>query len=183
MAKEIEVKARVKNLAKTEKKLVELGCVFSAPISQDDTTFCNYSGRYAEYPEGSVFARIRIKGDGKAIFTVKKPKGKAELVKVEHETAIMDPSEMRNILGMFGYREATRVIKKRRTAELGEYEICLDEVERLGSFIEVEKLAHNDADAEPVLKELIAFLATLGIAPEDRVKEGYDIMIANLDGK
>ena len=54
-------------------------------------------------------------------------------------------------------------------------EICLDVVEGLGTFIEVEAFA--DGKTEEVQERLFAFLRTLGIKDEDRVTKGYDTLV------
>jgi len=52
--------------------------------------------------------------------------------------------------------------------------ICLDEVEGLGSFIEVEKTSAEDGEA--IQEELFNFLESLGVKREDRVFKGYDTL-------
>ncbi len=47
-------------------------------------------------------------------------------------------------------------------------------VEKMGSFIEIEKM--SEGDAALVRKELNEFLVVLGISPDDEVHKGYDIM-------
>ena len=74
-----------------------------------------------------------------------------------------------------GYKKANQVIKNRCKGRIGDYEICLDEVEELGSFLEVEKMAEDNI--EEVRKELLDFVLALGISPEDEVKRGYDLLI------
>ncbi|MDP3762811.1 MAG: CYTH domain-containing protein, partial [bacterium] len=56
------------------------------------------------------------------------------------------------------------------------YEICLDEVDRLGSFVEVETFS-DDGDPEKIQEEIFKFLLSLGVKPEDRVREGYDTLV------
>jgi len=54
-------------------------------------------------------------------------------------------------------------------------EICLDEVENLGSFIEVEKM--SDGDSKQIQEELAEFLGLLGVSPKDRVTKGYNTLM------
>ena len=54
-------------------------------------------------------------------------------------------------------------------------EICLDEVKDLGNFIEVEKI--TDEDPDKVQEELFRFLESVGVRREDRVVNGYDILM------
>ena len=69
------------------------------------------------------------------------------------------------------------VKKIRRKAKFGGYEICLDEVERLGAFVELEKLTDDGADAAKVTEELLKTLEGFGLSREDRETRGYDTQI------
>ncbi len=178
MKTEIEVKAKVLDKDRILKKLTSLGCVFSGPVTQDDTVFTEKAGSLEEFLENDVFLRIRIQDNGKVILTAKKPvkKSAETLVKIEHETEVSSADEARAILELAGFSQALRIRKERRTAHYEEYEICLDEVEGLGPFIELEQMA-DSAEAEGVQREMFAFLMSLGIAPEAQVKKGYDILL------
>ncbi len=172
--KEIEIKAYLKNKEAVLKKLAELGCVLSVPIKQIDTVYAKVVGNVEEYLTNDHFLRIREKSDGRFIFTIKKTLSKKVLTKLEHETEIKNAKEMEQAIFIMGYQTANRVIKVRQTTNHKEFEICIDEVEKLGSFIEVEKMSTGDADI--VRKELNEFLASLGVSVEDEVHKGYDIM-------
>ncbi len=173
--KEIEVKAHLKNKDQVLEKLTVLGCVLSEPVRQIDTVYTRIPAQTVEeYMKNDHFVRIREKSDGRFIFTVKKPLSKQVLTKAEHETEIKDAKELEQALFLMGYQIANKVIKVRRTAHCGEFEICIDEVEKLGSFIEIEKMSNGDVDA--VRKELNKFLISLGVSSEDEVHKGYDIM-------
>jgi adenylate cyclase class 2 len=172
--KEVEVKAYLKNADQVIKKISDRGCTLSSPIRQVDTVYTKITGTVEEYLKNDHFLRIREKNDGRYIFTVKKPVTLKVLTKVEHETEIKDAKELEQALFLMGYKIANKVIKTRRTAQCGEFEICLDEVEELGSFIEVEKKSNGDVNE--VRKELNIFLSSLGVMPEDEVHKGYDIM-------
>jgi len=76
---------------------------------------------------------------------------------------------------LLNYEQTVEVHKKRIKTSYKDYEICLDEVAGLGSFIEVEKM--SDENGEKVQKELFDFLKTLGVSKEDRVFNGYDTLI------
>ena len=77
---------------------------------------------------------------------------------------------------MLGLTEVVRVVKKRRTTKYKEYEICVDEIENLGAFIEVERIS-GEEDAERIQQEMTDFLLSLGVSPEDKVSKGYDILM------
>ncbi|TAL49270.1 class IV adenylate cyclase [Patescibacteria group bacterium] len=175
MRKEIEVKAKVGNLKELTQKLKALEVVLSEPIIQNDQTFVdeNY-GDYGKFQPDKNILRIR-ETNGKYIFTLKQPKTN-EFDSLERETEIADPIEFREALLLMGYEPVVEIHKVRRKAKYRNYEICLDEVKELGSFIEVEKIT-EDENAEMVQNELLAFLESLGVKKEDRVTNGYDTLI------
>ena len=118
--------------------------------------------------------RIRETG-GKFVLTLKQPKSN-EQDAIEHETEVKDADEAREILQHMGLHEAVQVQKTRRKTNYNGWEICLDDVEGLGSFIEVEKIADNP-DVEVIQNELFEFLKGLGIKSEERVTNGYDTLV------
>lgn len=175
MRKEIEVKARVGDMEAITRKLVEFDCKIGEPVEQRDTIFvASDYGAFEEFHPGKNLLRIR-ESKGKYLFTIKQPQVN-ELDAIEHETEILDPKEMREAILLMGLEERCRVNKVRRKANYNGWEICLDEVEGLGSFIEVEKIA-EDEDAEVIQEELFKFLETLGVKRSDRVTSGYDTLV------
>lgn len=176
--KEIEVKAKVKDLVVVKTKLEELGCTFSEPVIQDDTIFVNFAGDFTKFVPGTNFLRIR-KAKGKVLFTLKQPQ-KNELDCIEKEVEISDAGQFRGALELMGYHEAVQVYKTRTKTRFNDMEICLDDVKGLGSFVEVEKITDGDGDA--VQETLFNFLETVGVKREDRVINGYDTLVY-LNGK
>ncbi len=83
---------------------------------------------------------------------------------------------MAHICEAVGFELIIHLNKIRRKAKYQDYEICLDEVEGLGAYIEVERMV-EEGDSEHIQKELFDFLQSLGIAAEDQVDEGYDILL------
>lgn len=173
--KEVEVKIQTESLESAEKKLIELGGTISAPKTQKDTVFIPI-GASAPLPSGMSALRIREQ-NGKFIFNLKQTQTN-ELDCIEYETEIADPKALTEIIQLLGYQKCSYVEKTRRTCKLGEYEICLDEVVDLGSFVEVEKLT-DEADSAKVQKELLDFASTLGVDPTRQVFQGYDNLLKN----
>ncbi len=179
--KEIEVKAYLRDKGKVMEKLSSLGCVLSQPVRQIDTVYTNIPAETVdEYFRNDHFLRIREQNDGRFIFTVKKPLSREVQTKLEHETEVKDAVELEQAILLMGYKVANKVIKVRRTAHLKDFEICIDEVEELGTFIEVERMSDGDVDA--VRNELNEFLALLGVSSGDQVHKGYDIMMIEKQG-
>lgn len=171
--KEIEVKARVENFDALINKLEKLGCKLSKPIVQDDKVFLPNGIGVDNRKKGINALRIR-KENGKIIFNLKQ-RGKVTLSHVERELEIGDVQIMEDIIRLLGFYEFQTLKKKRRKCHYNEYEICLDEVDDLGTFIEIEKM--SDGDDKEVQDELFQFLESLGVKREDRAIQGYDILL------
>ena len=171
---EIEIKVKVQNMAEVQNRLEEAGCRFSDPIRQEDEIFNNVTGATTfNHPANSVIMRIRS-SNGKYLLTAKKDRS-GELDCVEYEVEVNDPASARGMIELMGFTHTVSVKKTRREGRAGALEICLDEVDGLGSFMEVEKM--SEEDGKKVQSELMDFLMKLGVNPADRIFEGYDTMI------
>ena len=170
--KEIEVKAKLTNPELVLKKLEQLNITLSQPISQKDQIFLK---KGVTYPvgRGKVATRIREQ-DAKFIFNMKISQ-ENELDNLERETVIENPKQMQDILENIGFYEAVQVKKIRKKAKYNDMEICIDEVEQLGSFIEVEKL--SEGDSLQIQEQLFTLLESLGVTKEDQVIKGYDTLM------
>ncbi len=173
MKKEIEVKAKVSNIPALVEKLIEAGAILGETISQDDMAYVNYLGErsYLDFNTDDIFLRIR-QSKGKTIFTLKKGE---EMNSIEREVEVSDFEQLKDMLEILGFKEAVRVKKVRQKGTYKDFEICLDQVEGLGSFIEVEKI--TDEDSNKVQDEMFEFLLALGIKRDDRVMNGYDTLM------
>ncbi len=178
--KEVEIKARLKDGAKAREALSKLGCALSAPIVQDDMTFVRNPGDVATYLANPEFLRLRVQGDGTVLFTLKYHPGRADdpaSAPIECETNVGSREEMERALTLMGFKPAVRTKKSRVKTRHGKWEICIDEVEELGSFIELEELAEEDADVAPIHAAMHEFMRTLGIEAEDAGLSRYDILM------
>ena len=173
MKSEIEVKAKVKNKDVLVSKLRELGCVLNEPVVQDDCVYNKKGVDPKDHSHGTSVLRIREQ-KGRIVFTLKKNRSN-DLDCIEKEIEVTDKNTLEEIIELLDYEKTVEVHKKRQKGKYGDYEICLDEVEGLGFFIEVEKM--SDEAGEKVQNELFDFLKKLGIEDEDRVFHGYDTLV------
>jgi adenylate cyclase class 2 len=181
--REIEVKFKVTNMVALEEKLYARGCVLAEPIIQHDVIYSRQGGaeEFAQAKAGDVIIRLRHLVD-RTELNLKK-QCSSEMDNLEYETRVDDPAAMHQILLTLGWQSVVEVKKVRRQAKLGEYEICVDQVERLGDFVELEKLTSDDADPVVVREELLAELATLGLERQLEETRGYDTQIFQLGNK
>ena len=180
---EIEAKAKLKNREAVMNRLKEMGLEIPATKSQNDTIFWPND---IKDPAGRLFGRnfLRIReqkiGDKKKfIFTIKKSlENQLDSVEKEVEIKEEDIPTMFSIFELLGFYHFTTVEKERINANIGDIEICIDEVTDLGSFVELEKFG-EDGEAENIHRELEAMFEKLGIKKEDYVYHGYDILMYN----
>jgi len=185
--REIEVKAKLVNAAAVEASLAAMGAKLSAPIKQADRVYLQNGTAFEEITVNTPVLRIRTQTPGKILLTYKHIRGE-ELDKQEHEVTVDDAAEMDQILRLSGFYQVVAFTKVRRKCEISGYEICLDEVDEvdeLGSYIEIEKLipdgpnGDKEAAGQDVQRELFDFLGKLGISEKDKVLQGYDVLIYN----
>ncbi|MFA5994431.1 MAG: class IV adenylate cyclase [Parcubacteria group bacterium] len=177
---EVEVKARVSSFTEIQSNLAKMGCIFSEPSIQKDRIYLPNGIEFPDKTKGTLFARIR-NSNGKFIFTLKKQLD-TEFENIEHELVINSPEQANEILKLLDFHEVLSVSKKRIKCKYDDMEICLDDIERLGSFVEVEKMT-TEEDTSRIKKDLFEFLETLGIKKEDQIFKGYATLIYELNNK
>ena len=74
------------------------------------------------------------------------------------------------------YRPTVRIIKTRRTANIGGCSLCIDDLEGVGGFIEAERMAPDDADSRAIQAELATLIESLD-AVTTRTTETYDSLV------
>ncbi|GAB3063413.1 hypothetical protein GCM10027186_13900 [Micromonospora schwarzwaldensis] len=75
-------------------------------------------------------------------------------------------SEMHAAILAMGFHPTVRIAKNRRTARLGDMVLCLDEVDGLGAFFEIEAMVGDGRPAPQVQAELDGFARSLGVELE-----------------
>jgi adenylate cyclase, class 2 len=173
---EVEVKYRVENGPGIERALAERGLRLSEPVLQDDQAYAPVGWEYGMSKRGVPFARLRSQG-GQCLFTVKQPIDN-EMACREHETLVEDRDQMHQALLLMGFRPTVRIVKTRRTANVGDLSICLDEVEHAGVFLEVEKVIGPGGSGSAVQTELDQFVRSFGVGIE-RLHDTYDSLVRN----
>lgn len=172
--REIEVKYRVDDLEALQAALKAHGVKLGDPLYQDDQAYAPATWQFGDSKLGIAFLRLRTVS-GRHYFTLKQPVSNAQAC-VEHETEVGDREAMHHAALHMGYRPTVRIAKTRRTATIGDASLCVDDLEGVGGFIEVERLAPDDADEHAIQAELAAFVDSLGITAS-RTTDTYDSLV------
>lgn len=173
--KEMELKVRIKDKNKfvfIKNLLKEKNCKWSEPCLQEDIIFERRLTNIAEECNGSepVF-RIR-KLDNEYILTMKQLEADKNTAE-ELEVSISNVETMEQILFRLGYIRVCRLKKRRKTTVYQEYTICLDEVEELGTFLEIEKLSPDSTQKYEVYAGIMNLLKEWKIDEADIENEKY----------
>ncbi len=159
---EIEIKAYCQDISDVKKKLVELNAVFIKTEKESDQYYNHPAKDFAVTDEA---LRLRNVSDS-TILTYKGPKiSKATKARIEKEVIVQDDNETGEILQLLGFRQSGIVVKNRDYYQLGEIIICIDDVENLGTFVEIEKKGDDLVNIE---KELFALSEKLGLERFER---------------
>ena len=172
--REIEIKAHVEDTKHVLAALSQKGVLIGEPVTQHDFVYARPGARDNDPDEN--WLRIRTENHTRTIFTLKRSVA-GDLDSIEHETEVTDESELAKIIEYLGYTLHSDVTKTRQKARIGDVEICLDKVDRLGVFVEAEKLCDDDVDGAAVVEELWGVLESLGLSRRDEVTSGYDVLM------
>jgi predicted adenylyl cyclase CyaB len=163
MATNIEIKAEAKDLRTLRALAEELSEVAESTITQEDTFF------YA--PRGRLKLRTLSHERGELIYYEREdasgPRPSNYLV-----YATSNPNSLKAALSAsLGVRG---VVRKRRTLyHVGQTRIHLDEVEDLGTFLELEVVLGPDQIQEEGARIAAELMAQLGISSSDLIEVAY----------
>jgi adenylate cyclase class 2 len=177
--REIEVKYRVEELEHLLDVLKSRGIEVSDPAYQDDQAYAPAAWQFGDSKLGVPFLRLRTVA-GRHYFTLKQPV-QNEQACLEHETEVADREAMHHAALCMGYRPTVRIVKTRRTASIGDFSLCVDDLEGVGGFVEAERIAPDDVDAQAVQAELAALVESLGVTVT-RTTETYDSLVHTAQG-
>lgn len=178
---EVEIKIRV-DLEDAGQRLINNGFERDEHIRESDTYYDNAAGdirnkdtalrlRTVEHPDsGSSGSYLTFKGNRFDNVSMTRP---------EYESFVEQPEEIRLILGSLGYEPVRpAVVKERIIYVKGNVSACLDRVEGLGDFLELEII--SDAETkDAALVRLWEELEILGYDRNDTTVLSYLAMLQN----
>ena len=175
--REIELKFQVDNFDKIKSILDDNNEKLSEEYHQSDTIYVSDLND-TESKEGSIWLSVRKVNDKIEMNLKKQSAKKMESEEIEFE--VSDYFLANKFLSALGYKEWVQVNKKRVYSKYDDVNICMDEVERLGYFIELELLIdeNDEKDYESILLD---YAKKLGIDTDRRINSHYDTMISELD--
>lgn len=163
MARNVEVKARLRDPEGTRAAAQRLAGSPTALLEQEDTFFSAAKGRL----------KLRLLPDGRGeLIAYERPDAPGPKTSRYEVVPVEDPARMKAALAAaLGVRG---VVRKRRTLLLaGRTRIHLDTVEGLGDFLELEVVLGEDEPAEAGEAEARRLLHELGVDEADLLPGAY----------
>jgi predicted adenylyl cyclase CyaB len=173
MARNIEIKARVESLDHTEALARTLACDGPFDLQQDDTFFVAAHGRL----KLRVESRRDATPEARLIF-YRRPDRAGPKTSFYVMTPTADPDGLREALTL-AHGSLGRVRKRRRLYLIGRTRVHLDQVEGLGSFVELEVVLAEDEAESAGVEEAHRLLAALSIETGQLVEAAYLDLLAD----
>jgi predicted adenylyl cyclase CyaB len=168
MARNVEIKARIENVALVAPKVATLASEGPLDLAQDDTFFRCESGR--------LKLRAFSNDSGELIFYRRvNQSGPKESFYLRSPTS--SPESLRESLSL-AYGQIGRIRKYRTLYLVGRTRVHLDRVEGLGHFLELEVQLVDGESTEQGVREASELMDRLGIQPEQLIEGAYlDLML------
>ncbi len=165
---EIEIKARADHNALI-KRLKQEGADHERMVEQTDIYF-----NAPDRDFGKTDEALRLRNEGGQIFLTYKGKKLDPLSKTRKEVdvEVADFNMMEELIRCLRYKETLRVHKVRDIYHLTGALVCLDKVDGLGEFVELETLAVDEGSIPERRDFLIGMLRRLGVTGE-LIRESY----------
>jgi adenylate cyclase class 2 len=160
---EFEVKASV-----PPERLAALRAALGPPERVEEHADAYFAHPARDFALTDEALRLSARG-GQADLTYKGPKLDAR-TKARREIVLplADAAPARAILDALGFREVRVVRKTRAIFHHAGFEVCLDEVPRLGWFVELERRLPEGADRAGAERDANALLAAWGLPRTER---------------
>lgn len=169
---EAEVKLRVTPLEmrKLPARAKAAGFLYAAASEQIDSYFSSPSKDFQAAGEALRLRESRTGSEETFYLTYKGPRlSSSSVSREEREVTVSNARETVLLLAALGFSQAYSLKKSRRYFARGPVTLGLDEIEGVGSFIELEIMT-NDAEKIPgIVDELYRIAESLGI-PKDRAE-------------
>ncbi|RLI85683.1 MAG: class IV adenylate cyclase [Archaeoglobales archaeon] len=162
---EVEVKFKVEDFEEIKKKLAEVGKFVIEKVEED----LYFNSPWRDFWRSDEALRIRKDVEGVTL-TYKGRKVDAETkTREEIKLKVNSFDKCRKILEKLGFKPVRWVKKRRRIYRVNEAVVCLDEVEGLGKFVEVEI---ESEDVKEAKKRVFEVARNLGLKGES-IRESY----------
>jgi adenylate cyclase class 2 len=171
---EIELKVKVSSLEPIRTNLLGKGAVCSGRIHEHDIY---YNAPHRDFGTTDEAVRVRYTNDH-AVVTYKGAKIKKFGLKAREElnTAVESGEVFEKMLDRLGFTRTTEVNKWRENFRYADAAISLDEVDELGTFVEIEIMTADENSHAALLIESIA--KEIGVSGEPILASYLELLLS-----
>jgi adenylate cyclase, class 2 len=171
---EVELKVKVPSLDPVREQLRRKGALFLSKVHEHDIF---YNAPHRDFAITDEAVRVRYT-NGNAVVTYKGPKIKKYGLKAREELnfSVESGETFETMLLRLGFIKTIEVNKWRENYRLGPASVCLDDVDGLGTFTEIEMIAENEADNPTTIIEKIA--KEIGVEGEPILASYLEMLLA-----
>jgi adenylate cyclase class 2 len=175
---EVERKYRITDKQEIISKLNKLGYIKLKTVHQKDNIYLKNSKSFTDgFKKDDPIMRIRT--IGKTHILTYKRSINDDGDSIEHEMEVNPVNAAIDLLDELGYKIVTNVDKIRTEFKLGNITVAVDEVAKLGSFIEVEILC-NKGTEDITIKRVVEAASNLGLTDQNIEHKKYDRLMSEL---
>ena len=183
---EVEIKLAINDPEACGEALLENGFVFEKTVLENDTYYNSPAHDFRSLDEALRIRRTRPlmpAGDEVCCVTYKGPKLDAvSMTRKELESGVENPEVFEELFAALGLYAVLPVVKLRRYYRSEAYSMnaCLDFVEGLGYFLELEILVESAGERSKALAMIEEVLQKLGYRMEDTTRTSYLTMLEEM---
>ncbi|MDO4458675.1 MAG: class IV adenylate cyclase [Clostridia bacterium] len=173
---EVEVKIKVNDKAEIIEALKKQGFTKGKTLRESDTYF---KAEFHDFIAIGDALRIRRTenldtGEKEDMITYKGPRLDTRTkTREELETGVEDSDLMEKVFTNLGFEKVNPVVKVREYYHLDNLTACVDRVEGLGSFLELEIIVSENDGMEAATTKISAMLEKLGHNMDETIKTSY----------
>lgn len=179
---EIEIKIPIEDPERIMKSLLARGFQKYQKVIEEDMYYNSAYHDVRKYDEALRIRKTRDLLTGKTGAQINFKGKKIDQISMsrrEYETGIEDPDCMEKILGAIGFTRAAGVKKTRNYLQREEMTACLDQVENLGNFLELEVIVGKADLREKCLAQMKEILQELELSMDNTVRSSYLSMLVD----
>jgi adenylate cyclase class 2 len=171
---EVELKVKVPSLGPVREKLGRKNAQFLGKVHEHDIF---YNAPHRDFGQTDEAVRVRYTDDN-AVVTYKGPKIKKYGLKAREELnfAVESGETFETMLLRLGFTRTIEVNKWRENYSIGPASVSLDDVDGLGTFVEIEVLA-EDGDENPT-KEIENLAKEIGVKGEPILDSYLELLLS-----
>ena len=182
---EVEVKLPISQREMVEADLEKMGFKKAGLVCEEDLYFDNAAGQIRKGGEALRVRQVTDLKTGKeeAVMTYKGRKlDHVSMSRRDLETGVADAAVCKDIFEALGFRNVPPAVKKiRQEYARGNMNACVDQVENLGDFLELEIVMEEQGKKEEALALIEKVLHDLGYGMEDTTRNSYLSMLQHVE--